>query len=293
MRPYLALLLALLVTRAGASDAPFLWQVQGSKATHYLMGSVHMLPPSAHPLPVALDQAYASTRGLVLETDPAALAAPETQSRMLASGTAEQGLRQEISPALYQRVQRHAQQSGLPPGLCDRFKAWMCGLSLGLIEFQRAGMDPGLGLDHHYYKRALWDSRAVGWLEAPEQQLAIFSGMSAAMAEQFLQSAIEDLARPELSPEALVRMWRDNDTATLARMIEQTRAAFPDTHARLLSDRNRAWMQPLVQRLDGEVPQLVIVGAAHLVGPQGLVAGLTARGYRVRAVSDEGATRVP
>lgn len=285
-RLLLALLFALCAPRAAAaSEAPFLWQVQGAQATHYLLGSVHLLPQSVYPLPAALDRAYAQTRALVLETDPAALAAPETQFRMLNEGIAQQGLAGEIAPALHARVQRHAQAAGMPATLCDRFKAWFCALTLGVMEFQRAGMDPGFGLDQHFYRRALDDARTIGWLEDPQLQLGLFAGMDADMAEQFLASALDDLAQPELQPQALVELWRRNDTARLAALIDATSREFPATHARLLADRNRAWMAPIIERLQGATPQLFVMGAAHLVGRDSVVALLRARGYAVQAVA--------
>lgn len=285
-RALVLLLLSLLAARAAATDAPFLWQVQGPKTTHYLLGSVHLLPESVYPLPQALEQAYAQTTTLVLETDPAALAAPDTQLRMLNDGIASGGLSAQIAPALHDRVREHARSAGLPPTICDRFKPWFCALTLGVIEFQRAGMDPGFGLDQHFYKRAMADARPIAWLEEPQAQLELFSGMSATMAGQFLSSALEDLARPELRPDALVKLWRDNDTAALAALIDATREEFPDTHARLLVDRNRAWIESLVTRIDGPTAQLVVVGAAHLVGQDSVVALLRARGYAVNAVAD-------
>lgn len=277
---------ALLATPLRAADAPFLWEVQGPKTRHYLMGSVHMLPASAHPLPAALDAAYANTRALVLETDPEVLSSPEFQGRMLASGTSAQGLPREIGAALLVRVQGHLRAIGLPTTLCDPFKAWMCGLTLGLLEFQRAGMLAALGVDHHYHQRARQQAREIAWLEAPEQQAAIFADMSAAMGTQFLQSAMDDLAKPELRPEALVQIWRRNDAAALARVVEQMRAEFPQAYARVLADRNHAWMTPLLRHLDSATPTLVIVGAAHLVGPESLIASLAARGYPLCAVAD-------
>jgi uncharacterized protein len=281
----LALLLPQAVGVQAASDAPFLWRVDAARTTHYLMGSVHLLPETVYPLPPALEQAYAQTRALVLETDPDALAAPQTQMRMLQEGLAREGLRREIAPDLYARVRRHAQARELPAEFCDRFRAWFCALSLGMHEFMRAGMDPASGLDQHFFQRARRDGRTLRWLEAPEAQLDLFAHMSPRMAERFLHSALEDLARPELQPEALVRLWRDNDGATLARMIDAGASEFPDTHARLLADRNRAWMAELERLLRGDTPQLVVVGAAHLVGRDNVLALLRARGIEARAVA--------
>ena len=284
MRILLAVWLLSLAPVAAAVDAPFLWKIQSAKATHYLMGSVHLLPQSTYPLPPALNQAYADTRALMLETDPNALGTPQMQARMLSDGVSREGLAREIAPDLYQRVRRHAKASELPATLCDQFRAWMCALSLGVIEFQRAGMEAGFGLDQHFHQRATADRRAMKWLEAPETQLELFSGMSAPMAEQFLHSSIEDLQRPELRPEVLVKVWRSNDVAALEAVVDDTRKEFPDIHARLLGARNLAWMDALTNALQGATPQLVVVGAAHLVGDDGLISLLRGRGFTPQAV---------
>jgi uncharacterized protein YbaP (TraB family) len=281
-----ALMLALCAggAQAAAVDAPFLWKVQGPKATHYLMGSVHLLPASAYPLPAALDEAYAQTRALVLETDPVALEAPQMQAQMLQSGLSASGLTKEIDATLYARVREQAQKSELPPSACDRFKAWLCGLTLTLVEFQRSGLDPEQGLDLHFHHRAQADGRSVSWLETPESQLAVFSDMTTAMSAQFLASSLDDLSEPGWRPEAMVDMWRSNDTAKLGALIDDTREEFPETSARLIGDRNRAWVGTLVQKLNGATPQLVVVGAGHLVGKGSVVELLKARGFEPEAI---------
>lgn len=280
LRPFV-LMLALCAGSASAAsiDAPFLWKVQGPNAVHYLMGSVHLLPASAYPLPAALDVAFAQTRALVLETDPASLESPQTQAQMLQSGLSDAGLDREIDRTLYARTRQRAQRSELPPTACDRYKAWLCALTLTLVEFQRSGMDPEKGLDRHFHQRALADGRAVSWLETPESQLAVFTGMDAAMSAQFLASALDDLSEPDWQPEAMVKMWRDNNTVKLGRLIDQTRREFPDTHARLIGNRNRAWIDPLVRKLNGTTPQLVVVGAAHLVGKGNVLELLEQHGF--------------
>lgn len=267
-----------------ANDAPFLWKVQGGGATHYLLGSMHLMPGSAYPLPASIQHAYAQTRGLILETDPAALEAPELQARMVDAGVTGRGLVKEIDSALYARVRRQAQASDLPPTVCDRFKAWFCALSLTLYEFQRAGMEPKFGIDQHFYRRARADRRPVSWLEEADTQFRLFSNMDATVSAQFLASSLDDLSQEQWSPAALMEVWRDNDSPALAALLESTRRDFPQTYARLLSDRNRAWMHTLVERLQGRTPQLVVVGAAHLVGPDSVVAMLKAHGLSAHPV---------
>jgi uncharacterized protein YbaP (TraB family) len=52
----------------------------------------------------------------------------------------------------------------------------------------------------------------------------------------------------------------------------------------LLADRNDAWVEVLDRELQGAGVDFVAVGAGHVIGPEGLVAQLRARGYTVERV---------
>ena len=60
--------------------------------------------------------------------------------------------------------------------------------------------------------------------------------------------------------------------------------ADPALRAALLTGRNNRWAEAIIPLLEQSPRPLVAVGTAHLVGPDGLVALLEARGYRVRRI---------
>lgn len=280
----LLVLLSALGGLARAADAPFLWEVQGPQARHYLAGSVHLLPQSAYPLPEALDRAYDRTRELVLETDPGALSTPNVQREMLERGLSVPGLPVEVGTEIYARVRTQAAELELPPEVCDAFKPWFCALSLSVLSFQRAGFDPALGVDRHFYQRAVNEGRPVRWLESPTEQLDMFSAMSEDTSAQFLRSTLDQLGDPEFGVEELVRLWRENDVAGMGALVETLRTETPEVYERLLRRRNAVWMAPLMEMFGQEKPVLVLVGATHLLGADGLVARLRAAGFELRAV---------
>jgi uncharacterized protein YbaP (TraB family) len=80
-------------------------------------------------------------------------------------------------------------------------------------------------------------------------------------------------------------MWRSGDVDTLEEAIRDLRKRYPDLYARILADRNRAWLAPVAERLRQDVPALVVVGAAHLPGADGLLALLKAQGFEASPVS--------
>lgn len=291
MRPYLRRLLLLAGLFAGSTGAaetvapaPFLWQVQGPKAAHYLLGSVHLLPQSAYPLPPAYDRAYEEADGLVFETDIAALSDPKTQLRMFNESIAPGGLKAQIGPELYQRVQDYAVAKDLPPQVCDSFKAWFCALTLEILAFVDSEFRPDLGIDQHFHARARNARKALLWLEEPELQMKLFTTMPDAVGAQLLASTLEAGSTDIGTPEELLRVWRGNDVAALEQLAVQFKERQPELYERLLAARNRAWMPRLGTLFAGAGTQLVIVGAAHLHGPDGLIALLKARGLRVTPV---------
>ena len=267
--------------------APLLWQVQGTKAVHYLIGSVHMLPASAYPLPAPLESAYAATRGLVLEADLAGLNAPELQGRMLgaAKDDSSGGLKSRIGDTLYRKLQQRAAAMGVPGPLCDDFRAWFCALTLELIGMQRAGFGAEYGVDQHFFDRAREDGRAVTGLESPEQQLALFIEMPETMSTNLLAATLDETTSESQNPEELLRIWREGDLPALEKMLKDLRRQYPGVYARLLADRNRAWIPKLTALFGSDAPQLVIVGAAHFAGPDGLLALLKEKGVSVRPVT--------
>lgn len=294
----LALLLALVGAIAHAAqaaqaavpqiaDAPFLWEVQSAQTPrthHYLLGSVHLLPQSAYPLPAALDRAYHAAAGLVLETDLAALADPKMQLQLLEQAQApngpDGGLRGQIGAPLYEQVRRYAAAQKLEPAICDRFKAWFCALTLEVLSFSASDYKPELGIDQHYYALASTAQKPVLALEEPAAHLGLFTTMPDALAAELLQTTLDD-DTVEGSPAELLQAWRNNDLGKVEQLVAQLRKLHPALYQRLLAGRNQAWLPRLTQLFAGAQPQLVIVGAAHLAGEDGLIALLKAKNFLV------------
>ena len=84
------------------------------------------------------------------------------------------------------------------------------------------------------------------------------------------------------------RAYSDNfDIETLKEVTNQKLGddcdSTPEEDAMLLSDRNRAWMEQMPKML-ADAPTLVVVGAVHLVGDEGLLSLLRQSGYTVDPV---------
>lgn len=286
------LLLCLSAASWAASDAPFLWEIQGAKAKHYLMGSVHLLPATTQPLPAALESAYAKAKGVAFESDLASLADPKSQLAMFNAAMAPNGLRPLVSKETYERLQKTAGELGMPlANTCDPYKPWFCAMTLEIFAYQHAGFQSEYGLDQFFFSRALEDGKPIRWLEEPQAQIDLFATMSDKLGEQFLAATLDEQADESQTPEGLLRMWRNGDMGELEKMIRDMKARQPQAYARMLAERNRAWMPKLEKILASDNTQLIVVGAAHSAGPDGLLALLKAKGYDVRAIATDPAAK--
>jgi len=106
--------------------------------------------------------------------------------------------------------------------------------------------------------------------------------MDNAQNERYLLSTIYGLpAYPEIMGK-LVNAWETGDVAVLDQMVNQNKEADRENHEALFSRRNTRWL-PEIERLAHENGNfLVVVGAGHLVGDDGVVAQLRRAGYSVR-----------
>ena len=285
MKPFLTLLLfwALPLHAAGA---PFLWKVEGAKATHYFVGSVHLLPQQAQPLPQALEQAYLHSAALVFESDVEKLSDPQVQMQLLEAAQSARDLKSEVGMALYQRVRKRAVEMNMPPTFCDSYRAWFCSMTLEVLNFQKQGFESELGIDQQLYGRAAQDSKDVRWLEPLEQHLGLFTGMPPKLSAEFLSATLDEMDEGVVSPATLLKLWQDNDLAAVEKMNAEMKSEHPAAYERLLAGRNRNWLPQLAGMLKGSTPLLIVVGAAHYAGPDGLIALLKSRGYVLQPVEE-------
>jgi len=247
-----------------------------------LMGSIHTLRQDAYPLPAPHEQAYANARTLVFETDMARMNDPAVQARLMALGLYPEGesLEKNLSAEVYGALSDAMEQRGLPIGGFSRFRPWFCAFSLILLDLQRLGYNPEYGLDVHFFHRAQKDGKSVFHLEPVEAQMELLASLGkTGHEESFILQSLQELDILESMAFRLTEAWRTGDSAALHDIMRMGFRGFPDLYTRLITQRNRQWL-PAVEDLIRQGEQaLVIVGAGHLVGPQGLVALLKERGH--------------
>jgi len=280
----LAAAIAVASPEAQAPKKNFMWAVRtpGAPAT-YLMGSLHVLTPDYYPLSSDIEKAFAEAKVLIEEVDLDEMTNPATMVPLLGRVMLADGrtLDQVIRADLYARVMERAAKAGIPAAAVQRMKPWMVALALTTPALAAAGFDPALGLDKHFFDRAKKAGLERRAFETVAFQFDRLDQMSAADQEAMLKSAIDDLDTQLSEVKSMADAWSRGETKTLEKLLFTATNTSPELHKRLLVDRNQAWVEPVEACLKQKTSCFVVVGAAHLVGPDSLVELLRKKGYSV------------
>jgi uncharacterized protein YbaP (TraB family) len=280
----LLLLVFLLVLAAPALAVPALWTASNGRQTLTLYGTIHALPPGKAWLTPAARRALAGTNSMVVEmvphNAPGGTAELVQQIGML---PAPVPIRDRLPDELKPRLDAVVKASNLPLAQLDRMKSWLAALSLVQLEMLVAGIDPAAGVDVALIARAREGGKRLIGLETPRGQLELFNSLPEAEQRLLLASAVTDIGQSAAMMRALVDTWLAGDVERIRRDFDDSGLS-PELERRLLRDRNVAWADFLH---GGKAPGrrvFVAVGAAHMAGPDGLIALLKARGFKVRRI---------
>lgn len=259
-----------------------MWRVSSDSGVVYLVGSVHALPEDVYPLDSIFVRSFDSCARLALELDlgPSGIQAMQSTLMMRGMYTGKKGLAENISPETYALLTKTLKEQGMDVRLFGRFKPWVVGMLVMSFSLKQAGMAAENGLDIHFSRLATERNYQIAGLETVDDQIAVFDSMSPALQEEFLR---EQLLGDTAAVEALrgiVTAWRTADITALEGLLKTTSES-PEMYERLVVRRNRNWMRRIESYLHDPQRTMIVVGALHLLGSDGLVAMLAARGYHV------------
>lgn len=259
------------------------WRVDSAESTVYLGGTCHMLRASDWPLPLAFERAYSQSDVLVFETNLEAMETSEFQMKLLQFVQLPDGVRLEslLSPQVYQDLANYCASNQLPVEALQRLKPSFAMISLALLQYQKLGVTQE-GVDLHYLKKAQADAKPVDFFETLEDQIALLSALGEGNEDDFVRYSLDEMKSAAEMIHQILAYWRSGDRAGLNTIInEEMRTASPEMYRHMLADRNQRWMPKILQYFETPAVEYVLVGAAHLVGEDGLLQKLEHNGFKV------------
>ncbi len=279
----LVLWLVLGAAVAAVAEAP-VWKIVKGEHHLFIGGTIHVLSKSDYPLPAEFEKAYRQSAMMVFETDMQKLQSPEFQQRLMSMVTFTDGrtIQSVLNEGTYRRLEQHLSSRGIPMTGFERFKPGMLAVTLTLIDMQRLGL-MGAGVDEFFSLRAVNDRKKLGQLESVDEQLAFLATLGDGREDELIDYTLRDIQRLPQLMASLKAAWRKGDRDKIREIaIAPIKTDFPVVYNQLLADRNKAWLPRIEAMLKTKEIEFVLVGAAHLVGEDGILKQLAARGYSIQ-----------
>ncbi len=261
---------------------PALWRVDGPHGEWgYLFGTIHSLQRPALWRSGKVGAALDRSDGIVVEV--ARLADQAALSRIFAQMSKTPGLpplSARVEPALRPRLDEVLREAGARERDFANVETWAAALSLA-----RAGEsadDAANGIDRAVEAAA--NGRPVTELEGAAAQLRLFDALPEREQRDLLAAVLRDSSSIDNEGGGLAEAWRDGDMRRIEAETHKGLLADPELREALFTARNRRWSDRLGAMLAQGRHPFVAVGAAHMAGPQGLPAMLTAKGFMVTRV---------
>ncbi|MFO8155485.1 MAG: TraB/GumN family protein [Pseudomonadota bacterium] len=256
-----------------------LFEVRGAQgARSWVFATIHDDFPTVTSLPRPVDTALSESRRLLMVVRPTPETLEDMRGRMfLPAGEDLEGF---LGTELYAWVARTLDRSGIPDGVLRRWRPWLAIAALAST--------PPVGPDHLHqwlYTRARREGLTVHGLESAAERIARVDELAEADQIGLLRHVLQRREALPLEREARREAYLRGDLEAL-RIRWQTQLEALDRPLRqaFREHLGEGWMKRVVERAE---PHLRAGGAfialegQHLAGPDGFLARLEARGFRV------------
>ncbi len=275
---------------SSAAPKAFIWHFtppEGQGKEGYLLGSVHLANSEMYPLDPVIEDAYEQAQTLIVEVDTTAVSPQELGQLMVSNAALPEGqtLEQKLSPETWDRLREALRGTPIPIEGLARFKPWFVAITLIVMQFEQAGYKSELGIDHYFLSKK---DKPVGQLENAEFQINLFNGFSDELQELMLLDALEDPEAAFAKFKDMVAAWQAGDTAAMEELVYgelRDHPEFRPLYEKLYVARNYQMIDRIEDLHQQHDRIFVVVGAAHLVGEEGLVALFKNRGYTIRQLT--------
>jgi uncharacterized protein YbaP (TraB family) len=268
-----------------ANDRGLFYRAERAGIEIYLLGSVHVSNGDLYPLRAAIETPFAAAQILAVELDITKVDPTQVATWMAKNGTYPEGdsLRQHLQPETWQRLSRYLQDQGIEPQTIERQKPGLLVSLLSMRQLSSGGLLAQLGIDQHFLDAASNANKPLLELETVQEQLELLADLP--NPDRAITEMLDEIDSMKAMTDDLTTLWKNGDAAKFeTAVLEDMAGDDPDAQAfikKILQDRNHTMTERLLARHGTATKIFVVVGAAHLVGAEGIPALLQQRGFTV------------
>ena len=264
--------------------APAMWQIRDDDSAIWLFGSFHVLPDGTAWRTELFDGVVDDAERVVFEADVRPAAVARLGAEAFVRGVYVDGtmLTDGLGEAIESRLRAKAAAIGLPMGSILAMRPWM---ATNTITLQALAVEGYRAEGVEFVLQPQLAETQLGFLETGAQQLEVLAGAPEAEQIAMLTATLDQL---DVLPKLMDKMlgsWVDGTPEELGELFLMEMGGFEGAFLdRLIYARNQNWMSPLQTMLAGNQENLVIVGAAHLIGGGSVLDLLEQAGYEVERI---------
>jgi uncharacterized protein YbaP (TraB family) len=276
---------ALTLTAGIASADPAAWRLTGPNGGEVtLLGSMHILRSSDHPLPASVDTLIDRAELIVMELDLDDVDAAVQQRVILEKAMFPRGtvLNDVVDAEVYGMLTKSTTELGMDLKLLESFEPWFLAITLLDQGMRKLGFEGERGLEQYVLARAQRSAKEIVGLETLEFQIGIFDSLPPEQQQAMLEQTLAELDEAETALSAMVAAWRNGELEKLSADLLDDFDEFPGLYETLVTKRNNAWLPAIERMLTDGRRHLVVVGALHLVGSDSVIELLDERGHDVQ-----------
>ncbi|WP_305460428.1 TraB/GumN family protein [Photobacterium leiognathi] len=261
---------------------PIVWKIYDNHRQFYVLGSIHAGEKEMFPLPQAFLSQWKKADALVVEANILQHSAPATQNNK------PPYTQETLNNEQLEKLKTIAESLSLPYKLLTSQPPWLTATYLQLTLAKQLNLSTDQGIDYVLLKRAEEQHIPIKSLESVEYQLNLLQNLPH-NGNGMLVETIDHWQQTKASLQCLVDVWKQGDSEKFTTLFNDTQYD-PETNEALIFARNRNWAETLTQSPDYQSGRfMVVVGAFHLIGEQGLPALMKQAGFTVERIT-KGAT---
>ena len=281
----------------GRAGEALIWQVSSETATVYLVGTIHVGLENLYPMQQVLLDAFYRSDALAVELDTVSFERNfQDQMRMVEMMVFDDGTTVEdhVSAETFEMLElRLADMSALERHAVSVMRVGAIAMTLMQVQLDEWGFMDVPGVDHFFLDLAHEIGKEIIEVETMEFQIGLIVGFSSALQELQLREVLETPAEEALElMNTMFNLWLTGDAEGLRELLDESNREFANEEPELFEEYNTAMMlnrdiamtELVIEMLSGNQTIFFAVGAAHIVGENGVIEQLEAQGWTVTRV---------
>ncbi|MCF6216022.1 MAG: TraB/GumN family protein [Emcibacter sp.] len=266
---------------------PALWTVQKGDNTTYFLGSFHLLPKNYQWYEGIIQSSFEAADELVMETELTPEATAKIQGLLIKNGffAGEDNLKNHLDADRYAKMLTYAKKlMGQEEVAAQKMKPWFMAMNLSILTIMSNGMDPNSGVDKYLEGLAKQSEIAITGLETASDQMMALIDHPLNVQAAMLSETLDQLDDFQAVMDNYLTAWASGDSDRISKTMVDDMKKYQGIYEALLVNRNANWIPAIEGHINSAKTVFVVVGAAHLAGPDSVLNMLEDKGYKVNKI---------